>query len=309
VLLNRTTNVRQRSQSVEGTENEEQRAANEDISRQQHAALNCASACSVHLQPPPLQRCGAENSVAAHTQADTLNTPHRNLRDLEAQEIDEERESSRDSRSMSLDSPRSSPKSPAIDYTDADAHLQPGEVSQNADRQASSEPAHNENNRRLSMPPDPEAMDTSPERKYEFQRNSLVLSIQRHDVIQATEISAAADQIGTAHLQHAAAKGPSHDIDIIDLCSDDEDAALAESFQSKIEQTPDFEEVSPPRQSTIPNSDDGTLRWSTLKRKYDVIQIASDDDNENEVLEAIDGDAWRRAFLRHSQVKKSGSEE
>jgi hypothetical protein len=290
-------------------ENEEQSATNEDISRQQHAALNCASACSVHLQPPPLRHCSAENSVAAHTQADTLDIPHRNPHDPEAQEIDGERENSRYSRSMSLDSPRSSPENPAIDHTDTDAHLQPGEVFQNAARQALSEPAHNENGKRLSMPPDPEAMDTSSEKKYGSQRNSSILSIQSHDDIQATEMSAAADLIGIAHLEHAAARGPSHDIDIVDLCSDDENVALAESFQSKIEQTLEFEEILPQRQSIIPDSDEGVLRWSTLKRKYNVIQIASDDDNEDEVLEAIDGDAWRRAFLRNSDVKKSGTEE
>jgi hypothetical protein len=178
---------------------------------------------------------------------------------------------------------------------------------QNAAGQVMSGLVHVENTKMPSMPQVREAVGPLPESKHDSQRNTSILSIPSPDEIHATKLFAAADQPRIAHLQSTATNGRSQDVDIIDLCSDDGDVVSANSFQSKIEQTPDFEEILPPPRSNILDSEEDILRWPTRKRKYEVIQIDSDD--EDEVLREIDGDAWKRASLRQSQVKKSGSAE
>jgi hypothetical protein len=174
------------------------------------------------------------------------------------------------------------PSSPEVvaDRIDADADLPIEEVIHHAARQSSSQPAHDEKIELPSLPSESDATDVSWARDFVTKKNIPFLIVSSDD-IEATRSSPTAVQLPR---QPTAIAQLPRDSDIINLCSDDEDSIMGGSFKAEIDGTPDFEDE---------------LRWPSQKRKRGGMQEVSDD-GDDDVLEEVDGNAWRRASLRQS---------
>jgi hypothetical protein len=89
---------------------------------------------------------------------------------------------------------------------------------------------------------------------------------------------------------------------IIDLCSDsdDDNSVIPDPSKHDIEATPERDLVSAAHRGEVLLERDEELRWPAqwcAKRKSIVIE----DSDEDEELEMVDGDGWRRASLSHAR--------
>jgi hypothetical protein len=309
-ILNETADVRQRLHSADSAEDSPRSATNEEASRRPHAPSSHAQIFSVHVESPPVQDWDASHNVPVQSQVERVNIPPGNVHGTEEQEIETRRDSSRDSVFQSSNVSKASLPEPAADCADADEHRRLGQNVVEVAGRALGQPVHDDDGELPLMLPDPDVKSPSPGNADIIRRYGSVLSISSNGDIEATGITATAGQPPTkTDSPPPTAVGLPPDFNIIDLCSDDKDSVLAGSVKSEIDRTPDIQEPSGSRQLKAQDYDDDELRWPSQKRKRDVIEIASIDDNEDEVLEEINGNAWRSASLRQSQVKRHDSDD
>lgn len=161
-------------------------------------------------------------------------------------------------------------------------------------------------NEPLSEPtktPDIGASRSSTEKPDVFQRAALYINISSDEFTDANEM-VDSEQRPSANTpgSRPATSGGSH---IIDLCSGEEDVATPAGSRHGIEATPDIGVMEYPNRPSTGAVDSEELRWpSSKKRKHMPGNYISSDENEgedDEVLEEVDGGAWKRASLRQSQ--------
>jgi hypothetical protein len=303
LILNETLDAGQGLQVTGGAEDGLRNVVNEDADERQPTPLGHTPVCSVAVQPSPVYDGDSDPNIPLQTQAEDANTAPGMLHDTEADGVGNQGSNSR----VPPDAFRSSPSKTPADRINADTDLLMEEAVHRVARQASNQPTQGENDELLSMPPESGAANPLPERTNMTPRNGSVLSISSGDIIEPPAPVSAADQLPKAAPYSVAPIGPPRVTDIIDLCSDGEDSVLVSPLKGEVDGTPDFERT---RQLNFQNSDEGELRWPARKRKLGMMQVISDDDDDDdEVLEEVDGNAWKRASLRQSQVKRLDSKD
>jgi hypothetical protein len=301
LILNETLDAGQGLQVAGGAEDGLRNVVNEDTDERQPYPLGHTPVCSVAVQPSPVYDEDSDPNIPLRTQAEDANTAPGMLHDTETDAVGNEGSNSR----VPSDTFRSSPSKTLADRSNTDTDLLMEEAVHRVARQASNQPTQGENDELLSMPPEPGAVNPLPERTNMTPRNGSVLSISSGDIIEPPVPVSAADQLPKAAPYSVAPVGPPRVTDIIDLCSDGEDSVLVSPLKGEVDGTPDSERM---RQLNFQDFDEGELRWPVRKRKLGMMQVISDDDDD-EVLEEVDGNAWKRASLRQSQMKRLDSKD
>jgi hypothetical protein len=130
--------------------------------------------------------------------------------------------------------------------------------------------------------PKPDVTRPGPEKTDDHQRAASHLSISSDEFVDAKEMVEQRSPVAVASRSRSKSRSTffsgSH---IIDLCSGDEDVATPPASKDGMNMTPEI--------------DLGELRWPSSKKRKRRSRILISSDEQDEVLEEVDGGAWKKA--------------